>query len=113
MPDKFDRPINTSDALYHDVLCGRLHLGQKAIFKSPQRVAGKAVIDGAWSHGATKFAAQDDVIACLWIIIDHESRFEPCQVLTSIDENTIGILYEGSQSDLVFQKILLSELIRP
>ena len=31
--------------------------------------------------------------------------------LTSIDEQTIGILYEGSQSDLVFQKIALSDLI--
>lgn len=31
--------------------------------------------------------------------------------LTSIDENTIGILYESSQSDLVFQKIPLEELL--
>lgn len=31
--------------------------------------------------------------------------------LTSIDENTIGILYEGSQADLVFQKIRLEELM--
>jgi len=31
--------------------------------------------------------------------------------LTSIDENTIGILYEGSQSMLTFEKIPLSELI--
>ncbi|MCO6475328.1 MAG: exo-alpha-sialidase [Phaeodactylibacter sp.] len=31
--------------------------------------------------------------------------------LTSIDENTIGILYEGSQADLVFQKIRLDELM--
>jgi sialidase-1 len=32
--------------------------------------------------------------------------------LTSIDENTIGILYEGSQSMLTFEKIRLSELIK-
>ena len=31
--------------------------------------------------------------------------------LTSIDEETIGILYEGSQAQMTFQKILLSELI--
>lgn len=32
--------------------------------------------------------------------------------LTSIDENTIGILYEGSQADLIFQKIPLEDLFR-
>lgn len=31
--------------------------------------------------------------------------------LTSIDENTIGILYESSQADLVFQKISLKKLL--
>ena len=31
--------------------------------------------------------------------------------LTSVDENTIGILYEGSQSQMTFQKILLSEFL--
>jgi len=30
--------------------------------------------------------------------------------MTSIDENTIGILYEGSQADLVFQRLSLEEL---
>jgi sialidase-1 len=32
--------------------------------------------------------------------------------LTSIDENTIGILYEGSQADLVFQKFTLADLMK-
>ena len=32
--------------------------------------------------------------------------------LTSIDEQTIGILYEGSQADLVFQKINLKALMK-
>ena len=32
--------------------------------------------------------------------------------MTMIDENTIGILYEGSQSDLVFEKIKVSEIIK-
>jgi sialidase-1 len=31
--------------------------------------------------------------------------------LTSIDQNTIGILYEGSQADLVFQKFSLTQLL--
>lgn len=31
--------------------------------------------------------------------------------LTSIDENTIGIVYEGSQAHMVFQRISLSELL--
>lgn len=32
--------------------------------------------------------------------------------LTSIDENTIGFLYEGSQADLVFQKFDMKELLK-
>jgi sialidase-1 len=31
--------------------------------------------------------------------------------LTMVDENTIGVLYEGSQAHMVFQKIKLKELI--
>lgn len=39
-----------------------------------------------------------------WILLDEwESRGYSC--ITSIDEHTIGILYESSMSDLVFQKI--------
>jgi sialidase-1 len=30
--------------------------------------------------------------------------------ITKIDEETIGILYEGSQSDMVFEKVLVSEI---
>ncbi len=32
--------------------------------------------------------------------------------MTSIDEETIGILYEGSQADLVFQRIKIKDLLR-
>lgn len=32
--------------------------------------------------------------------------------MTSIDEETIGILYEGSQADLVFQRIKITELLK-
>jgi sialidase-1 len=31
--------------------------------------------------------------------------------LTTIDENTIGILYEGSQANLIFEKVTLEEII--
>ncbi|ACU04418.1 MULTISPECIES: sialidase family protein [Pedobacter] len=44
------------------------------------------------------------------ILLDEEkSRGYSC--LTSIDNNTIGILYEGSQADMVFQTIKLDELL--
>ncbi|HRU57475.1 MAG TPA: sialidase family protein, partial [Bacteroidales bacterium] len=32
--------------------------------------------------------------------------------LTSVDERTIGILYESSQADLVFESIPLEELLK-
>jgi len=32
--------------------------------------------------------------------------------MTSIDEETIGILYEGSQADLVFQRIKIKDLLK-
>lgn len=41
-----------------------------------------------------------------------EGRGRGYSCLTSIDENTIGILYEGSQADLVFQKVSLQELMQ-
>ena len=44
-----------------------------------------------------------------WLLLDEEKGGYSC--LTSVDEQTIGILYEGSQADMVFQKIALKELI--
>ena len=45
-----------------------------------------------------------------WMLLDEgSSRGYSC--LTSIDEKTIGILYESSQADLVFQRIRLNDLI--
>lgn len=32
--------------------------------------------------------------------------------MTRIDENTLGILYEGSQADLIFEKVRISEILR-
>jgi sialidase-1 len=45
-----------------------------------------------------------------WMLLD-EKKGRGYSCLTSIDEQTIGILYEGSQADMTFQKIALSELI--
>ncbi len=45
-----------------------------------------------------------------WILLDEKSgRGYSC--LTSVDENTIGILYEGSQADMVFQTVKISEIL--
>ncbi len=46
-----------------------------------------------------------------WLLLD-EKRGNGYSCLTSIDENTIGILYESSQANLVFQQIALDELIK-
>ena len=45
-----------------------------------------------------------------WIELD-EGRSAGYSCLTSIDENTIGILYEGSQAQMTFQRIPLQEII--
>ncbi|QGY44265.1 sialidase [Maribellus comscasis] len=45
-----------------------------------------------------------------WMLLDEgKSRGYSC--ITSIDENTVGILYEGSQSDLIFESIPLKEIL--
>lgn len=46
-----------------------------------------------------------------WLLLDQgEGRGYSC--MTRIDEGTIGILYEGSQSDLVFEKIEITEILK-
>ncbi len=45
-----------------------------------------------------------------WMELD-EGRGAGYSCITSINENTIGILYEGSQAQLTFQKIDVSELL--
>ncbi len=45
-----------------------------------------------------------------WMLLD-EGKCRGYSCITSINEGTIGILYEGSQSDLTFESILLSELL--
>jgi sialidase-1 len=46
-----------------------------------------------------------------WILLD-EGRSRGYSCLTSIDEQHIGILYESSQADLVFQKIPLKDILK-
>ena len=42
-----------------------------------------------------------------WILLD-EGRGSGYSCITGIDDHTIGIIYEGSRADLIFQKIDLS-----
>jgi len=46
-----------------------------------------------------------------WILFD-QYRSAGYSCITSIDENSIGILYESSQSDLAFIKIDLTEILK-
>jgi len=45
-----------------------------------------------------------------WLLLD-EGRSYGYSCLTSVDENTIGILYEGSRAHMTFESIPLKELI--
>jgi sialidase-1 len=47
-----------------------------------------------------------------WLLLD-ELRSRGYSCLTSVDSRTLGILYEGSQADMVFQLIPLRDLLRP
>lgn len=46
-----------------------------------------------------------------WLLLD-EGRSYGYSCLTSIDENTIGILYEGSRAHMTFESIPLREIIK-
>ena len=43
------------------------------------------------------------------LLDEYNGRGYSC--ITSVDENTIGILYESSNADMVFQQIKLEELL--
>lgn len=47
---------------------------------------------------------------CKLLLDEGKGRGYSC--ITSIDEKTIGILYEGSQADMIFQKILISDIFK-
>lgn len=46
-----------------------------------------------------------------WLLLDEARGRGGYSCITTVDEETIGILYESSQADMTFQKIKLSELI--
>lgn len=46
-----------------------------------------------------------------WMLLD-EGKGAGYSCMTSIDEQTIGVFYEGSQADIQFQAILLKELLK-
>jgi sialidase-1 len=47
-----------------------------------------------------------------WMLLD-EGRSRGYSCITSIDERTVGILYEGSGADMTFESIPLEDLINP
>lgn len=47
----------------------------------------------------------------LWLLLDEWKSFG-YSCMTSIDEKTIGILYEGSGAQMVFQKISINYFLR-
>jgi sialidase-1 len=64
-------------------------------------------------HKQTIKASFDDGLSWpekYWIELD-EGRGAGYSCLTSIDENTIGILYEGSQAHMTFQRVPISEFL--
>ena len=76
MPDKFNRPTDAQDALYHDVLCGDIERVRQAVRESPELIEGQTVIGGAWSHGGRRCGAQDDVIVCLRQLFENGANFK-------------------------------------
>ena len=46
-----------------------------------------------------------------WLLLD-EGRGRGYPSMTQIDEHHVGILYEGSQADLVFEKVRIDEIIK-
>ena len=46
-----------------------------------------------------------------WLLLD-EFRSRGYSCLTSVDRRTLGILYEGSQADMVFQLLPVRAFVR-
>ncbi|GJM29616.1 MAG: sialidase [Cyclobacteriaceae bacterium] len=46
-----------------------------------------------------------------WLLLD-QGRGRGYSCMTRIDDRTIGILYEGSQADMVFEKVDISEVLK-
>ena len=75
------------------------------LFSNPNTTQGR--------HHTTIKVSFDDGLTWpekYWLLLD-EGKNRGYSCLTSIDENTIGILYESSQADMTFESIPLNELI--
>ena len=46
-----------------------------------------------------------------WLMLDEWGGFG-YSCITSIDENTLGIVYEGSRAQLIFQQVRLDEILK-
>lgn len=47
-----------------------------------------------------------------WLLLDeYDGAGYSC--ITSVDEKTVGVLYEGSQADMVYQQIPLNDILHP
>ena len=47
------------------------------------------------------------------ILLDSAGSGYGYSSLVMVDEDTVGIIYESSQADLIFQRIKLKDLIKP
>src|SRR5690606_1291213 len=76
------------------------------LFSNPNSKEGR--------HHMTIKASLDDGMTWpqeYWLLLDAgKGRGYSC--LTSIDEATIGIVYEGSQADMTFEQIPLKEILK-
>lgn len=75
------------------------------LFSNPSTMKGR--------HHITIKASLDNGVTWpekYWLLLD-EGSGNGYSCLTGVDNDNIGILYEGSQADLVFQKIPLKEII--
>ncbi|HTE26650.1 sialidase family protein, partial [Flavitalea sp.] len=62
-------------------------------------------------HNITLKVSYDDGKTWHRKLLMDEKKARGYSCLTSIDENTIGVIYESSQADLVFQAVKLDELL--
>ena len=93
-------PISMASIISHEYQGKRF-----LIFSNPNSTEGR--------HHMTIKASEDE--GRTWpqeyqVLLD-EGTGRGYSCLTSIDENNIGILYESSQADLVFQKVQMEELL--
>ena len=75
------------------------------LFANPNTTKGR--------HHMTIKLSKDDGMSWpekYWLLLD-EGRGRGYPSMTQADKNHIGILYEGSQADLVFEKVHIDEII--